>query len=570
MKKRILALSIAVMLLLLAVVGCGSDDEGTDVETPVDNDEVVSDDGEVSEIDDEQYLNIVLAAEPSTLDPSKGADNYSNTVLNNVLEPLTRLEEDEDQNNFVAAAGAESWDVNEEGTVWTFHIRDAEWSDGEKVTAHDYEYGIKRSVDVETGSPYAWLIAPILLNGNAVNSGDMALEELGVKALDDETLEITLADPTPYFLSITNHRVMLPQRQDIVEQHGDSYGSELDTLVFNGPFTLTSWVHNSELVLTKNENYWDKDVVKLDNVNLKIIQDENAVYNSLSNGSIDMATANKTEWKEKFMGDDNLNHYEIIDTATFFLFFNTNDEIFANANIRKAFSTALDREDLANVIFNGVNAPAYAWIPPSIYIDGEEYREIAQAPVKTLMEEYPDPKELLAKGLEELGLDSDPSKLTATISLGGTDQWFRTYGEYLQQTFINELGVDLKVEQMEWPVFNSNVESGDFQMGYMAWGADYNDPISMLGLFESDGSPIATGWKNDRFDELIGLSQNEMDPAKRVEYFKEAEDILLYEDSPVAPVVYPRTNAFRYKYVNGIGLTPFGTQGYKYGYTQGR
>lgn len=563
MKKRSLAIIIAMMLVLTLSVGCGKD---SDKDKPAGVGDTPAEEGSV---DSEQYLNINLGSEPSTLDASKGSDNYSGTVLNNVFEPLTRLEEDDEQNNTLEPAGAESWDSNEDGTVWTFKIRDMNWSDGEKVTAADYEYGIKRSLDQDTASPYAFLLMPIK-NADKVNSGEMELDEVGVKSLDDQTLEITLETTTPYFLDLTYQRVMLPQRKDIVEANGDRYGTEPETLVYNGPFTLTNWVHNSELVLTKNDTYWDTETVQLQTVNLKIIQDENAGYNSLSNGSLDLAVANKPEWRDKFLEDEKLNHFEVINPQTFFMFFNTKDTVFKNANIRKAFSAAIDREDLAEVIFHGVNAPAYGWVPPSISIDGKEYRDLGEDPVKTIIEENQDAKALLVKGLEELGMDTDPSKLVVTISLGSTDQWFRTYGEYLQQTFINTLGVDFKVEQMEWPVFNSNVESGDFQIGYMAWGADFNDPSSMLSLFRSDAGAIATGWENERYDELIDLGSKEMDPAKRLEYFKEAEHILIYEESPVAPVVYPKQNVFRYKYVNGLGITPFGTAGYKYGYTQGR
>lgn len=569
--KKFLALSMA-LILLLSLIGCGEKEEAK-VETPKEEkteEKVTEEPGKTQEndLDDEQYLNLILGSEPSTLDPSKGSDSYSNTVLNNVLEPLTRLEEDDQLNNFLAPAGAESWEHNEDGTVWTFKIREALWSDGVAVRAQDYEYGIKRSLAQETASPYAFILMSIK-NAEKVNSGQMGVEELGVKSLDDHTLEITLESPTPYFEQLTYQRVMLPQRQDIVEAQGDKFGTEADTLVYNGPFVLSNWVHNSELMLTKNENYWDKDVVKLQYVNLKIIQDENAVFNSLATGSVDQVAANKTEWKEKFMKDENLNHFEVVNPNTFFIFFNTQDEVFKNANIRKAFSAAVNREELANVIFYGVNAPAYGWVPPSMNIGEEEYRQVAPSPVEQLIKDN-DPVELLKKGLGELGMDTDPSKLTVKVSLGSTDQWFRTYGEYLQQMFIKSLGVNLEIDQMEWPVFNSNVEKGDFQMGYMAWGADFNDPINMLSLLKSDAAAIGTGWKNERYDELMNLAAAEMDSAKRLEYFKEAERILLYDEAAVAPVVYPRSNIFRYKYVHNLGITPFGTQGYKYAYTQGR
>lgn len=561
--KKYISLVVVLALLLTTLVGCGKEsktvdkgrkDEGQSVE---------------QEIDSEQYLNLIMSAEPSTLDASKGADSYSNGILNNVLEPLTRLEEDKDLKNVLAPAGAEGWEHNEDGTVWTFKIRDAKWSDGEPVRAQDYEYGIKRTLKPDTAAPYAYLLAPIK-NAAKVNSGELPVEELGVKSLDDKTLEITLESPTPYFLQLTYQRVMLPQRQDMVEKHGDKYGSEIDTLVYNGPFIISNWAHNSEMVLAKNENYWDADKVKLNNINVKILSDENAIYNSLANGSIDSTGVGKPEWIERFKGNKDLEQLEVINPSTFFMFFNTQDELFKNANVRKAFSLAIDREELADVIFHGINVPAYGWVSPSISVEDNEYRTLVEEPLKKLAEENKDPKALLVKGLEELGMDTDTSKLTVKMTLGSTDQWFRTYGEYVQQMYNENLGINFEVEFVEWPVFSSMVEKGEFQIGYMAWGAEFNDPISLLSLLKSDSGAIQTGWSNARYDELISLASKEMDAEKRLEYYTEAEKILLYDESVLAPTVYPRSNVFKYKYVNGLGVTPFGTSGYKYGYTQGR
>ena len=568
--KKFLVLTLALLLIVLTITGCSSDpddepgtpDNGGSTDSADEKDDSAG-------IDDEQYFTFTLASEPTTLDPSKGADTYSGTILANVLEPLTRLEEDEDQNTSLAPAGAETWDSNEDGTVWTFNLRENTWSDGEPVTAHDYEYGIKRSIDSETASPFAWIINSIK-NAAAVNRGDLSVDELGVVALDDMTLEITLESPTPFFEQLTYTRVTMPQRQDIVEEYGDSYGSSPDTIVYNGPFTLTNWLHNSELTLTKNESYWDADSVNLDYVSLLIIEDENAIYNSFENQSIDLVGANSPERRERYSAYENVEHYEIVSPSTFFMFFNTQDEVFQNENIRKAFSIALNREELANVIFDGIHTPAYGWVPASMNLDEDEYRSIADSPVEALIADNPDPKALLSQGLEELGMDPDPANLTVTISLGGTDQWFRTYGEYLQQTYINNLGVNFEVQQMEWPVFNSNAEKGDFQIGYMSWGASYNDPSNMINLFRSDAGSIATGWKNERYDELVDLAAEEMDPAVRLKYFIEAEEILLYDEAVVAPVVFPRTNQFRYDYINKFGVNPFNSQGYKYGFTQGR
>ncbi len=558
--KKYLSLVVVLALFLTSLVGCGKSTSNVDGK-----------EGETAqqEIDSEQYLNLVMVAEPSTLDPSKGSDSYSNGVLNNVLEPLTRLEEDKDLKNVLAPAGAESWEHNDDGTVWTFKIREAKWSDGEPVKAQDYEYGIKRSLAQDTAAPYAYLLAPIK-NAEKVNSGELSVDELGVKSLDDRTLEITLESPTPYFLQLTYQRVMLPQRKDIVEKNGDRYGAELDTMVYNGPFIVSTWEHNSEIVLAKNDNYWDKDTVKLNSINVKILNDENAIYNSLSNGSIDVTGVGKPEWIDRFDQNKDLEHDEVVNPQTFFEFFNTKDKLFSNANVRKAFALAIDREELSNVIFHGINIPAYGWVAPSVFVEDEEYRSVVEEPLKKLAEENEDPKALLIKGLEELGRDNDPSKLTVKMTLGSTDQWFRTYGEYIQQMYSKNLGVNFEVEFVEWPVFSSMVEKGDFQIGYMSWGAEFNDPISLLSLLKSDSGAIQTSWENEKYDELINLAAKEMDSKKRLEYYAEAEKILLYDEAVLAPIVYPRSNVFRYKYVHDLGVTPFGTAGYKYGFTQGR
>lgn len=557
--KKQLSLLLVLILIATTLVGCGSDDS------------VSTDNGETATptegMDSEQYFNFVLDSEPTTMDPSKGSDMYSHTVLINIMEPLTRLEEDENQDTTLVAAGAEDWEVSEDGLVWTFTIRDNKWSDGQAVTAMDYEYGIKRSTDPSTASPFAFLLSPIKNADNVLN-GSVALEELGVKALDDKTLEITLEHPTPYFDQLTYQRVLFAQREDIVAEHGDSYGTEPANLIYNGPFVLSQWVHNSEVIIEKNPEYWDADSVKMDKVTYKVMTDRNAVYNSLSNGSIDQANVNDPDWLGRFKGNEKLDHIEIVRPAVNFMIFNTEDELFQNENIRKAFALAVDREDIVDVIFDGVHQPAYGWVPPSILIGEDDYRAEVAEPLKAI-DESSDAKELLVKGLEELGMDTNIENLDVTFSLGNTDQWFRTLGEYLQQMFKTNLGLTVKIQQLEWPIFDANVNKGEFQIGYMAWTADFNDPATMMTLLESSSNALKTGWSNARYDELIQLADQEPDHAKRLEYYQEAEEILMNE-SPITPVVFSKSNIFRYQYINNVGVTDFGTQGVKYGFTDGR
>ena len=218
MKKRILsALLAGVMILSLTACGGGSGKKSADG----------------------AYYNTYLDTDPTTLDPVKGNDTYSMGILRNIMEPLTRLEEDGDKQER-KGAGAESWESNDDGTVWTFHLRDNKWSDGEPVKAEDYVYGMKQTLNPDAGSPNAFYITCIK-NGEAIYNGEKDVSELGVKAVDDKTLEITLEYPVPYFLSLTDTRAMLPVRQDLVEKYGESYGANAESMVGCGPFKITNW-----------------------------------------------------------------------------------------------------------------------------------------------------------------------------------------------------------------------------------------------------------------------------------------------------------------------------------------
>jgi oligopeptide transport system substrate-binding protein len=335
--KKILAVMMA-GAMMLSMAACGGEETTTAESTG----EQKTIDGNV--LDAEQYFNGYLNSEPTTLDSVTGNDSYSSSILTNSMEPLTRLAE-KDGENVREGAAAESWESNEDGTVWTFHLRDNKWSDGQPVTANDYVYAITRVLTPETGSPNSWLLTCVK-NANAVLAGEMDPSELGVKAVDDKTIEFTLESPTPYFLALTDTRVMMPQRQDIVEQYGESYGAEASNMVYNGPFKLETWTHNSELILVKNDQYWDAENVNLQTINYKIMNDENTIFNSFTNGSIDSCGCGTPEWMQKFEAMENVDYIHYTSPAVRFNFYNTKDELFQNANIRNAFTLALDREDI--------------------------------------------------------------------------------------------------------------------------------------------------------------------------------------------------------------------------------
>ncbi|MFR1707554.1 MAG: peptide ABC transporter substrate-binding protein [Clostridium sp.] len=557
--KKILASLLALsMLTSVALVGCGKGEENNSGATAN------------GEVDSDQYLNLLLASEPKTIDQSKSSDSYSSQILANCQEGLTRIIQDENGKDKIIEGMAESWEPSEDKTVWTFKLRDAKWSDGQPITAKDFVYGITRTLDQNTASPYAFLLYPIK-NAAEFNSGKAKAEDLGIKAIDDKTLEFTLTSPCAYFLDLTYFKVMQPQREDVVTQHGDKYGSEANAMVYSGPFMISEWVHNNKVEFVKNPEYWDAENVKLEKATMKIIKEESARMNELYNGSLDMAAVVKPEWIEKFDSTGEFEARKGYDASTTYTFFNTKDKLFSNAKVRKAFIIAEDRENKIKTLRKGLGEPALGFVPKSVQIGGEEFRtKVNETPIQKLIDENPDPKALLVEGMKELGLGEDPSKITIKYLQSGTDATAKEYAEFQQQVYAQKLGINVDVEYVEWAIFQQRTDDMDYQVAGMAWTGDYNDPNTYLDMWTSTAGVVPTGWSNPKYDELISKAAASADPNERADIFKEAERILLYEDGVISPEAWRFKNTYVRKYVKNYSAPLFGTIDLKYTYTSGR
>lgn len=557
-KKFLASLLTLTMVASVALVGCGSD-KGSG--------ESGSAEGEK---DKEQYLNMLLGAEPKTIDQSKSSDTYSSQILANTQEALTRITQDENGKDKIEPGIAESWETSEDGLTWTFKLRDAKWSDGEAITAEHFVYGITRTLLPDTASNYAFLLYPIK-NAAAFNAGKATAEELGVKAIDEKTVEFTLESPTPFFLDLTYFKVMQPQREDIIEKHGDKYGSEYDTMLFTGPFVMTEWTHNSQVVLEKNENYWDADKVNLEKVTMKIIKEKTARMNELDSGAVDMGGVDEPEWIKTFDATGEFDVLKGYDASTTYTFFNQENEFFSNAKVRKAFIIAEDRVNKIETLRKGLGDPALGFVPPTVQIGGEDFRETVDTlPVQDLMDENKDPKALLIEGMKELGLGEDPSTITVEYLQSGTDANARVWAEFQQEVYQNTLGIKVDVDYVEWPIFSDRTKSGDFQIAAMGWTGDYNDPNTYLDLFKTGAGIVATGWSNPEFDKLIDKAAQTTDQAERAKIFAEAERILIYEDGVISPEAWRVKNTYIKKFVKNYASPLFGTADLKYTYTSGR
>lgn len=567
--KKIMATVLATAVVATTVLaGCGK--------------KAASDSGKTAEIDKDQYVTAFLKAEPQTLDISKAKDTYSSQILQEVTEGLTRLEKDDKGKEVTKAAGAESWTKSDDGLTWTFKIRDMKWSDGKAVSAKDYVYSILRTLDPKTAAQYAFFLYPIKgaqeYNSAKDDAKAAALKDaVGVKATDDKTLVITLAKPTAYFLDTTNFKVYLPQRQDIVEKAGDKYGTEANTLVFNGPFKIKEWVHQNKFTLEKNADYWDAKNVKLSTVNFKIIKDEEARMKELYNGSSDIGGVRKTEWMQKYDQSGKFNKLEGFDGSIVYQFYNTKPDyngqknVFSNVKVRQAFNLALNKEDIVKTLYKGLGQPAYGWVPKEILIGGEEYRSKVEEPLKKLKEDNKDPKALFIEGIKELGLGDDPSKISVEYLSSGTDAQSKEIAEYYQQTYQKALGIKMTIKYVEWNIFQNMTDKMDYQLGGMAWAADYNDPMTFMDMWMTGANMVPTGWASKDYDAFVEKASNSIDAKVRTQAFADAEKFFLVDQAVVTPVIYRKYTYYQYKYVKNAMFVNFGNfQEYKYAYTQGR
>lgn len=479
MSKKFLAVLIAAILALSVLAGCGKDtgkesDKPTDTQTTdqkddqkdTTDDKADADTTETAdaEADEDQFINTFMNEWPNTFDPSTSDDSYGTGVLINTLEPLVRVDEDENGNPVHVPAGAESWEVSDDGLVYTFHIRQGmKWSDGKELNAQDYAFGIRRSAAPETACPYLNLIE-LIKNGKEVSKSGKPIEELGVETPDDYTLKITLESECAYFMDTVTQRIYFPQRQDMVEALGDQYGSaEVDHIPYCGPFKITDMTINNEIVYEKNENYWNAENVKLQKINVQILNDPNTINNALLTGELDYAGVGDPKWQAQlaetgeYTRVTNLNPW----TGYWLMNFNEGSNV-ANTKITRAIAAVVDREQIIETAWNGNPVAAYSFVPPTVRIQGEEFNKEGEGPALDLKNDIKDPKALFEEGCKELG--KDPA--TLTIKLMGSDisNEGRIAIEGFQQQIEKALGCKVEASNHEWNDFTNRIKANDYDI----------------------------------------------------------------------------------------------------------
>ncbi|MET3291383.1 UNVERIFIED_CONTAM: dipeptide transport system substrate-binding protein [Brevibacillus sp. OAP136] len=536
MKKRSsIMLSVSLAASMLAV-GCSSNE-------PAQNNQAApapSDSSKETPTPQDQHSKLLLLnnlKEPTSLDPPIGFDQISYDILNNMMEGMTRLGKD----NNPEPAAAKEWKISEDGKTYTFLLRDGiKWSNGDPVTAQDFEFAWKRLLDPQTASPAAFL-GYVFEGGEAFGNGKGKAEDVKIKALDDKTLEVKLAYPAPYLIHMVSNPAFFPVHKATVEKD-PKWAADAKTILSNGPFKLTEWTHDSEVKMVKNENYWDAANVKLDGVTWKMIDDENTEYQMYQNEELHTSGV-PADMADQLFKD---NKVTVADSAgTSFYRFNVTKEPFDNVNIRKAFSMAIDRQTLVDYVLQVKQKPAFAFVSPGMADPaGGDFREVGGDYVKF---DAAEAKKLLEQGMKEKGYKQLP-EVTMSYSSGTTNE---KVAQALQEMFKQNIGVDVKMQKMESKVLTAEQKKLQLQLSRSSFLPDFGDPINFIDGFQTGNPMNRTGWSNPKFDKLIKDAYNQPDNKKRFELMHEAEKTL-FEDAPIAPLYFYNSTYLQSDKVEGI------------------
>ncbi|GEL78754.1 peptide ABC transporter substrate-binding protein [Tenuibacillus multivorans] len=549
MKKKWLLclLTITLALFLVACTTTSSDDDEnttTDDEQTSENEGNESEEEESDSQDDgKKVLYLNNGEEPTSFDPPIGFDSVSWNALNNLLEGLTRL----DSSHTPQPAIAEDWEISDDGTVYTFYIReDANWSNGDPVTAQDFVFAWKRLLNPETASSAAFL-GYFIKGGEAYNTGEGSADDVMVEAVDDKTFKVTLEAPTGFFLNLITNPAFFPINHQVAQENPE-WHSEADSFVANGPFQLKEWNHDNNMVFEKNPEYWDADTVKLDEVHWAMVNDTNTEYQMYESGDLDSSGIPSDLAEQLLEGDDVV--YED-QAGTYFYRFNVTEEPFQNEKIRKAFAMAINQEEIVNYITKNLEKPAYGFVSYGFQdANGQDFRE-QNGDFLTFDPEQA--KQLLEEGMAEEGYDELPE---ITLSYNTSDA-HKSIAEYMQQQYIDVLGIEVTLENTEWNVFLQDQKDLNHQFSRSSFLADYADPVNFLESFITDSSMNRTGWSNEEYDQLIANAKNETDPEQRFEYLYEAEKIL-FDEMPLFPIHFYNQIVLQNPDVTGVVRHPVG------------
>ena len=546
--KKLCAVVLAATLATSLFSGCGDNSTSTG-----------------SSSGSNQNLVFNLGEDPETMDPTLNNSSGAGTMILNAFEGLMVL----DENDQPTEGAAESYEVSDDGLVYTFKLRqDGKWSDGEPVVADNFKYSWLRALDKATAAEYAYQLFYIK-NAEKFYNGEVSADEVGIKVIDDYTLEVTLEAPTSYFLQLCAFTTYVPLREDIVSSNPEGWATNPETYVSNGPFKLVQWDMKDQLVFEKNENYWDKDSVKLDTLTFKLVTDDTTAYSELKAGNFDMVNSVPTNEIQPGIAEGLVhvspklaNYYFAINVGKQDTLNSDVKEVLSNKLVRQALNLAIDRQEIIDNVGKAEQIPAYSFVPQGI--KDENGTEFAS-------KEYYDPLDMegnIAKAkelLKEAGYENGEGIPTIEV-MYNSEGAHKEIAQIIQQNW-EKIGVNVELTNQEWAVFLNTRQQGDYEIARHGWTGDYIDPMTFLDLWVTGGGNNDTGFSNARYDELIAAAKVEKDSAKRFEMLREAEDILM-DEMPILPIYYYTTVTAMNEKVKGVQISTLGKISFKHAYKE--
>ena len=551
--KKVLALVLSAALVVSAFAGCGgkssssttstesiaaSESSAESTESTASGDSTPAASGDATAIftpktvDAAKTISLNAGMEPTGLNTLTSTYAIEFSLFKHMYENLVTLDDDD---NTVPGA-AESWDYDEDTLTYTFHLRkDGVWTNGDPVTAKDFEFAWSQALNPDVASDYAYFLY-FIKNAEKYFNGEVAWDEVGVKVVDDYTLEVTMEQPTPYALFLFSFGTLAPINQRFYEAVGaDLYSTEAQYFCTNGPFALTEWSHNDKIVMQKNDAWHGAADVEVEEIDWKIITDANAALSSFLAGDLDMVGLGTGELiKQAEAAGATIQSYT--DGTSFYIYFNNNDQYLSNVNLRRALFNAIDAQKEIDTVWQNDNEPMTSFTAPGVSAtDGTSFAgKVGELYAPSRDQEKA--KEYLATALSELGCTVD--ELSAHLSIDcGDSATSIAEASFYQEQWRQVLGIEVTVNSMITKQGSQNRKTGNYVMSITGWGPDYNDPNTFLDMWVTDGGNNQTGFSNERYDELIDLAAKETDLEKRESYFIECEQIIA-DQLPIGPAFW--------------------------------
>lgn len=580
--KKTLSLLLSLVFVVSLLAGCGNPGTAPATPTPDANPETSgtpAPEGTPAPSAGGPFeITLNIASEPQSIDPALNSAVDGAIMLGHMFEGLMKWKDSGVEtpgsdgtctNAELTEGQAESYEkvVNDDGTVtYTFKIRsDARWSDGKPVTAGDFVYSWQRLVTPETAADYNYMIGSVV-NANEIMAGDMDPTELAVSAPDDSTFVVTLTSDLPYFLEVCAFPATFPVRQDVTTKEdgtpNDQWTFDVATYLSNGPYKLTAWNHNSEIVMEPNEQYYDVANLGPDKITFKLMDDQNAMLSGFNSGELDFIEDVPQAELPSLIASGDLKIVDYI--GSYYVCYQTQKAPFDDPRVRQAFTLAVNRTFIVDKVTQAGQVPANGFVPAGVYdaagSTGDDFRTVGGAYYSIEGDadySYEANCEKARELLAEAGYPNGEN-FPVVEYLYNTSDAHKAVAEALQNMWETELGVKVTLNNQEWAVFLQTRKDGNYSIARNGWIADYNDPMSFLDMWLTGGGNNDAQYANADYDAKIQEAKNTTDPAARMQLMHDAEDIIMGQDWALNPLYFYTQKYMLSDRVGGMFYTPLG------------